>query len=62
MKCENVKECACPNTSCSSHGLCCSCVVKHRNTDSLPHCLFPNNEGNKKVESYYKKLKERFEG
>jgi len=30
-------------------------------TDSLPFCLFLNNEGDKSVANYYKKLKERFE-
>jgi hypothetical protein len=36
-------------------------VVKHRETDSLPFCLFPDNSGSKSIESYYRKLKERFE-
>ncbi len=62
MSCANVKDCACPKTTCPNHGICCQCVVKHRNTDSLPFCLFLNNEGDKSVTHYYKKLKERFEG
>ena len=61
MGCTNVGDCVCPKTSCPNHGKCCDCVVKHKETDSLPFCLFTNNEGDKSVENYYKKLKERFE-
>ena len=59
--CPNTKECACPKKTCPNNGRCCDCVVKHRKTDSLPFCLFPKNDGNKSVENYYHKLKERFE-
>jgi len=62
MNCKNVKECACPVTTCPNYGKCCACVVKHKNTDSLPFCLFLDNDGDKSVENYYRKLKERFEG
>ena len=61
MNCVNVKECACPKTSCANHGKCCDCVIKHRETDSLPFCLFLDNDGDKSVENYYRKIKERFE-
>ncbi|MCL2036287.1 MAG: hypothetical protein FWG83_02725 [Oscillospiraceae bacterium] len=60
MKCASVRECACSKTTCENHGKCCSCVVKHRETDSLPFCLFADNDGDKSVSAYYKKLKERF--
>jgi len=60
MNCKNVKECACPTTACPNYGKCCVCVLKHRLTDSLPFCLFPDNEGDKSVENYYQKLKEKF--
>ncbi len=60
MVCENTRECACPKTTCANHGKCCACVVKHRTTDSLPFCLFPDNGGDKSVENYYRKLKGRF--
>jgi len=56
MNCEK-KQCPCPKTTCTSHGKCCDCVVKHRTTDSLPFCLFPGNDGDKSVENYYRKLK-----
>ena len=59
--CEKDKECACPKTSCANHKKCCACVTNHRDTDSLPFCLFLNNDGDKSLAHYYLKLKERFE-
>lgn len=61
MKCKNAPECPCPKATCPNHGQCCSCVLKHKNTDSLPFCLFLNNDGDKSAKHYYHKLKERFE-
>lgn len=61
MSCQSVLECACPKESCPNHRKCCACIVKHRTTDSLPFCMFPDNDGDKSVESYYRKLQERFE-
>ena len=61
MSCANVKECACPKTTCPNHKKCCACVIKHKGTDSLPFCLFLDNEGDKSNENYYRKLKNRFE-
>lgn len=60
MGCKS-NECSCPKTTCPNHGSCCQCVIKHKNTDSLPFCLFLDNEGDKSLKNYYKKLKERFE-
>ena len=53
--------CACPKKTCPNNGNCRSCVEKHKNTDSLPYCLFPNNNGDKSLKNFYLKLKERFE-
>ena len=61
MSCPNVKECACPKKTCPNNGRCCACVIKHRETDSLPYCLFLDNDGDKSVKKYYQKLKMRFE-
>ncbi len=61
MKCINMDNCPCPKVNCVNHGRCCSCVNKHKATDSLPHCLFMDNEGDKSIENYYRTLKERFE-
>ena len=56
-----VEKCACPKTTCPHHKKCCECVVKHKETDSLPFCLFPNNDGDKSMENLHRKLKQRFE-
>ena len=61
MNCNNVKECPCPKTTCQNYGKCCACVVKHKNTDSLPFCLFSDNDGDKSLNNFYIKLKKRFE-
>lgn len=61
VACKNVKECPCPKKTCPNNGICCQCVVKHKNTDSLPFCLFLDNEGDKSLENYYRTLKKRFE-
>jgi glyoxylase-like metal-dependent hydrolase (beta-lactamase superfamily II) len=39
--CEHVKECACPRTECPRHRKCCECVRSHKERDSLPFCLRP---------------------
>jgi len=37
--------CSCPKTDCPRHGLCCECVLEHKNRVTepiikrLPHCL-----------------------
>ncbi|MBR2974930.1 MAG: hypothetical protein IKC47_04215 [Clostridia bacterium] len=54
-------DCPCPKASCKNHGNCASCVVKHKQTDSLPYCLFPAENGDKSNLHYYQKLKQRFE-
>jgi len=59
MGCRRVKECPCPKKECPHNGTCCTCIKKHRDTDSLPYCLFPEND--KSVTHYYSKLKERFD-
>jgi len=61
MGCDNVIECACPKTTCPNHKKCVECVIKHRETDSVPFCLFLNNDGDKSMANLYRKLKERFE-
>lgn len=60
MACLNVKDCMCPKTTCPNYGTCCSCVIRHRETDSLPYRLFPDNGGDKSSENYYQVLKKRF--
>jgi hypothetical protein len=61
MECTNVKECPCPKTACPNNRKCCACIVNHKETDSLPFCLFLDNGGDKSLKNFYLKLKERFE-
>jgi hypothetical protein len=61
MPCGDVKECACPKKECPNNGKCRPCVAKHRDSDGLPFCLFPNNGGDKSLANFYRTLKERFE-
>lgn len=62
MNCPNAKECICPKLHCPNHGKCDKCVIKHKTTDSLPYCLFPDNNGDKSVLNYYRHLQKRFDG
>jgi uncharacterized protein (DUF362 family) len=61
MSCEKAIECPCPKKECANHHTCYPCIIKHKNTDSLPFCLFEDNDGDKSNLAYFKKLKERFE-
>lgn len=61
MNCSNTETCPCPKESCVNYGKCCQCVIKHKITDSLPFCLFSDNQGDKSNENYFKNLKKRFE-
>jgi len=61
MSCEKIKECPCPKTECPNHKICCECILRHKNLDGLPFCLFEGVNGDKSNATYYKKLKERFE-
>ncbi len=36
---ENEKECACKDTTCKNHGICCDCIKNHRKLGNLPRCL-----------------------
>ena len=60
MPCHKNIDCLCPKKECPNNGYCCRCIQKHRETDSLPYCLFPDNGGDKSVSNYYQKLKKRF--
>lgn len=58
--CPTSANCPCPDKHCPNNGFCCACVKKHRESDSLPHCLFPDNDGDHHIPAYYKKLLIRF--
>lgn len=38
---QNKQRCACTYTSCNKTGICCECIVYHKNRGELPGCLFP---------------------
>jgi hypothetical protein len=59
--CPNVENCPCPKTTCTNHKKCCACIIKHKETDSLPFCLFEDNDGDKSLYNFYIKLKEKYE-
>lgn len=52
------EQCACPKKQCPNNGNCERCIVKHKNTDSLPYCLFPAKDKSNKA--YFEHLKVRF--
>jgi hypothetical protein len=37
--------CSCPKIDCNNHGICCECILDHKNRDGVeiikrfPHCL-----------------------
>jgi len=37
--------CSCPKTDCPRHGICCECILNHKNRENVkmivrfPHCL-----------------------
>ncbi len=39
---KNKAHCTCPEKTCSRHGACCQCVMYHRKSGDLPHCLRNN--------------------
>jgi len=55
------EHCNCPALNCKFHGDCYPCIMKHKSKDALPFCLFEDSNGDKSLEHFYHKLKERFE-
>ena len=40
---ENKKNCNC-SYQCNKKGLCCECIIYHRNIDQLPACYFSEED------------------
>lgn len=38
---KNKQRCSCTYTACNKTGICCECIVYHKNRGELPGCLFP---------------------
>ena len=41
---DNLRSCTCSYEPCERKGLCCECIVYHREAGELPGCLFPPSE------------------
>ena len=39
---QNLANCNCSYEPCSRKGICCECIVYHRDQGQLPACFFPN--------------------
>lgn len=35
----NEANCTCPKKECPRHGICCECIMNHRNNGSLVFCM-----------------------
>ncbi len=55
------KVCPCTKISCPLHGNCMACIAKHKLKDQMPHCIFPDNNGDRSLKNFYEALKQRFE-
>jgi len=56
---ENLRHCTCTYPGCSRKGVCCECVVYHRERGEIPGCLFsPDVEKsfNRSVDKFVKSL------
>jgi len=46
MECQkekNIKMCNCTYSPCSRKGVCCECIVYHKQIGEIPACLFPDD-------------------
>ena len=39
-QCKNTNSCTCTYSSCDKYGVCCDCVVYHRDRGEIPGCFF----------------------
>jgi len=52
---ENKQKCNCSYESCSRKGICCECIIYHRQMGQFPACFFPDD-----VEKTYDRSIEKF--
>lgn len=43
LKERNLKDCTCTYAGCAKKGMCCECVIYHRNKGAIPGCFFPKD-------------------
>jgi len=58
MECKknvNLDKCNCSYSSCSRKGICCECIMYHKDNNELPACYFSAN-----AEKEYDRSIERF--
>ncbi len=53
--------CPCTKVECPLHSNCKACIMKHKQAQQIPHCLFPNNKGDRSISHFYTTLKEIYE-
>jgi len=58
---ENLENCGCTYTSCSTRGICCRCIANHRANGELPGCLFPP-EAERSYDRSIRKFVEAYSG
>ncbi len=54
---ENKDHCSCVKKDCPLHGNCKACIAKHNKVKQIPHCIFPNNNGDRSIKNFYNYLK-----
>ncbi len=59
---ENKDFCPCHKKECLFYGNCKGCIAKHKKANQIPHCLFPDNNGDRSLENFYRSLKAIYEG
>jgi hypothetical protein len=52
---QNLANCNCSYSACSRKGICCECILYHRNNNQLPACFFPRD-----IEKTYDRSIENF--
>ncbi len=57
---KNKDFCPCTKKDCALRTNCKLCVAKHNMAKQIPHCLFPNNDGNRSLENFYFSLKQLY--
>ncbi len=58
---ENKDFCPCINKGCPLYGNCKACIAKHKKANQIPHCLFPDSNGDRSVKNFYLSLKKLYE-
>lgn len=55
----NINECPCPDKNCKYYSNCQACALHHKKNNTLPHCLFIDNDGDPSLENFYKNVSNR---